>query len=382
METTIVEVENKPEHALEQEIVESLEDVLTEGIFRVTPGHEIVFASRVMLALFGYRSVEEVRAKFNVLFADETDLTFLIDKLTYEGSLQNYRALCIRKDRSNFWGSLTCHRVMRAGEVFFDGMIIDITEIIKQEQQLQEKNDVLEKLTMELDRFIYSASHDIRSPVSSIQGLISLMKLELKDENSQNLVKLMEVSADRLDRFVRSLTSFAENAKKEIKPIHVDFERVLNHILEKLMLHPSHVNISVARDITQENTFYSDLFRTRLIIHNVVKNAFDYCDLSKSHPVISIQIVTHPEKAVIEVFDNGIGIAAPFIERVFDMFYRGTDASSGSGMGLYTAREAVIKLAGIITISSEYGIGTSVRIELPNSTKGKLINKKNLLKGI
>lgn len=364
-----------------QETLESLDKVLTEGIFRSTPERGILFANNAIIKMFGYESLEELKSVPNhLLYADEEARKYLTDKLTAEGSIENHRVLFRRKDQRNFWGSLTCLRVLRYGLVCYEGRILDISDQITLEEQLTEKTVELEKKTMEFDRFIYSASHDIRSPITSILGLISIMKLELKDKDSKNLLELMTVSTKRLERFVNDLIAFAKNSKKEINDSSIDFDKTITCTLEKLIHHSFFNKVIVTNEINHSSIFFSDLFRLRLILNNVVKNALDFCDAHKSNRVISIQVTTHPEKAVIEVFDNGIGISTQHLEKVFDMFYRGTTASSGAGMGLYTAREAAIKLGGFITISSEYGIGTSVRIELPNSTKGKLINKRNFLK--
>ena len=290
--------QNKTDCLFLQETLETLEDVLTEGIFRSTPDRGILFANSAIINMFGYQSLEELKSvSNNLLYADEEARKYLIGKLAAEGSLQNHRVLYRRKDHSNFWGSLTCKQVVRNGGVCYEGVVTDITETIRQEKQIQEKQDALEKLTMEMDRFIYSASHDIRSPISSIQGLINIMKLELKDANSKNLVELMAVSVNRLERFVNGLTAFARNAKKEINDNCIDFDKVITFTLEKLMHHPSFSKVIVTNEISRANTFYSDMFRVRLILNNVIKNAFDFCDQNKSNRAISIQITTLSEKS-------------------------------------------------------------------------------------
>jgi len=359
----------------------SLEDVATEGLFSRTAGKGIVYANRALLNMFGYETLEEFQQVPNhLLHADEEARKHLLSKLAANRFLQNHRELYRRKDNSNFWGSLTCQAVTRGGEEFYEGAIVDITEIILLESRLQEKKDELAKLSLEMDRFMYSASHDIRSPVCTIMGLLNLMKKEYNEETYRKLVEMMGVCVTRLEHFVNGLSAFSENSKKDVEETTISFSRMLTSVLEKFHRHPSYAMVSISTEIKQECNFYSDPFRLRLILSNVIKNSFDYADLRKSERVLSIQLAVHPEKAVVEIFDNGMGIRNIHLEKVFDMFYRGTNFSTGSGMGLYTAREAVIALGGIITINSEYGIGTSVRIELPNSAKEKLELKKKSLK--
>jgi signal transduction histidine kinase len=248
------------------------------------------------------------------------------------------------------------------------------------EEQLREARLVAEKAQTELDRFIYSASHDIRSPISSIQGLINIMKIEFQDIHSTHLIDLMAVSISRLERFVLGLTTFAQNSKREVRVTEIDFERMVGVILNRLVDLPSFYKISVSSEIVEGASFFADRFRLRVALSAVIKNSFDFSDLRKANPFVSIKITTHAENAVIEILDNGVGIASTHQARVFEMFYRGSDLSTGSGIGLYTARDAVVRLGGNISLNSEYGIGTSVRIVIPNTIKGRLSVKKKSMK--
>jgi signal transduction histidine kinase len=93
-------------------------------------------------------------------------------------------------------------------------------------------------------------------------------------------------------------------------------------------------------------------------------------------------ITNYEDHCVMEVIDNGIGIAKSHLDKVAQMFYRGTDRSKGSGIGLYIVNEIVIKLDGKLFIDSELSLGTIVRLEIPNGAKGVLINRKKNLSGI
>jgi signal transduction histidine kinase len=355
----------------------SHDDLISEGIFRCAPDWGILFANSALLKMFGYNSLEEMQVgPGQVMFANDEDWQFLVDKLEADGFLKGHCVLLLRKDKSNFWGSITCKQSSSQSHVFFDGTVNDITEMVKMKRELLEKQNMLEKAAQDLDRFIYSASHDIRSPVSSIKGLVNIMRAEIREENSQRLVDMIEVCVKRLDRFVTSLTAFGQNSKKELKDLRIDFEMVVALVLKQLEGHPAHATTDVTVDIDQRNVFYSDLFRTRLALFNIVKNAFDYVDRQKKAQTLSITVSTHHEKAVIEIFDNGIGIPDAHSDNVFNMFYRASSTSRGSGMGLYIAREAVIAMGGFITLNSKQGVGTVVKIELPNSTRGKLANRE------
>lgn len=92
-------------------------------------------------------------------------------------------------------------------------------------------------------------------------------------------------------------------------------------------------------------------------------------------PIISIEAVTSAEHAVIIIKDNGTGIPAALLPQVYNMFFRGTQTGTGSGLGLYVARHILWQLGGTIDISSDEGVGTTVRIELPNGHHSELSEK-------
>jgi signal transduction histidine kinase len=116
-----------------------------------------------------------------------------------------------------------------------------------------------------------------------------------------------------------------------------------------------------------------------MMLSHLIKNSIDYCDHRKPDLFIKVLITCSEENAIIEIIDNGIGISKIHLEKVTEMFYRGTDRSRGSGLGLYLVNEAVLRLKGMLTIDSEPALGTMISIKIPNGTKGKLINKKRSL---
>lgn len=363
------------------EIIDSLYTHLRNGIFRTSLTDGILYANNALMDMHGYASLAEIQSiPHRALYVHGETYQYLMDKILKEKLIIDHRVLYKRKNGRQFWGLLTCKLLTRNGEPMLEGSIQDISELVKAEETLAETKRASEKLRLEFERFIYSASHDIRSPISSIQGLINIMKMEFQDMNAMNLVDLMSVSINRLDRFVKAIVTFAQNSKQEIKLTHIDFQEILDTVLNQLKQHLSFPKVSVFSEVDNRIPFFTDRFRLRIVLYNVLKNAFDYSDEKKSNPIIAIQIRTLPEKAVIEIVDNGIGIAPVHKEKVFSMFYRGSELSTGSGMGLYTAHDAVIRLGGTITLNSDYGIGTTIRIEFPNTDKGRLMIKKMSMK--
>lgn len=102
------------------------------------------------------------------------------------------------------------------------------------------------------------------------------------------------------------------------------------------------------------------------IFRNLISNTIKYLNPHIEDPFASIDIVVTENAAIINFNDNGIGIAEGALPKVFEMFYRATEYSEGSGIGLYIVKNAIQKLGGEITIDSEIGVGTSFYIMIPN----------------
>lgn len=363
-----------------KDTLDYFEDEVHTGVFRISTDCKFISVSKSLPALFGYSYKEFLQLACEELLADPYMITHLKLKFSQHQELHNERILMIRRDRTNFWVQLTLKSVTERGKTFIAGFMEDATQVVILENRLKDAENDYERSKYELDRFIYSASHDIRSPISSILGLINIMKMDYTDNKSKKFIELLEVSAQRLDRFVIDLSTFAENSRKDIKSKPIDFKLAISDILDRLKDHHSFSSVKINYEITDESIFYSDYFRVRLILNQVIKNALDFCDVNKKTPIISIQIFTRQDKAIIEILDNGIGIAQNHLDKVFDLFYRATSLSKGSGIGLYVTREAVIKLGGIISVNSEFGLGTSIKLELPNSNKGIVATSKWKLK--
>lgn len=363
------------------EVMKSVTNFLLDGVFRSTLQFQIIYSNDCLLKMFGYSSIEEMQTAGVSLFADEASHKATTSVVEQQGVLVDCRVIFRKKDGKTFWGLLTGSKVRRGGNDVFEGVVHDISDRVKTEEYVNDLQTRFDKLSMELDQFVYSASHDIRSPISTALGLVNLMRLELKDETTEKYVSMLKQSLIKLENYAGELTGFGKNSKNRLDDERIDFGSMISEILSELsQTHPNFRSVTHSFDLVGNSIFYSDTVRMQLILRNVIKNCFDYFDRSKAVSVISTTVTLQPEKASIDVYDNGVGIPALYQRSVFDIFFRGTDLSKGPGLGLYCAREAAMKLGGTITLQSEYGIGTSVKIQLPNSRKGRLVNMKQALR--
>ena len=109
----------------------------------------------------------------------------------------------------------------------------------------------------------------------------------------------------------------------------------------------------------------TDPERLKVILHNLIGNAIKYADITKSSPSIWIESFLEGRTLNLQVKDNGIGIEEPNQGHIFDMFFRGSDRSKGSGLGLFIVKETVNKLKGSISVKSEHAVGTTFEVRLP-----------------
>jgi len=247
--------------------------------------------------------------------------------------------------------------------------IVDVTEKNRIKEKLKLQLDELKKTNSELDRFVYSASHDLRSPLKSLLGLSKMIKDDISPDNRNQLEQMgmMQSSIIKLDNFIEDILDNSRNARKEVKKKAIDFEQIIDEIMKNLMHIDGADKIELKLEINQKTEFISDRARVNIILSNIFSNAIKYKDNSKENAFIAIIVHCSNDFATISIEDNGIGIDEKNLGRIFDMFYRATKASTGSGLGLYIAKEAIEKINGTMKIESELTQGTKLSITIPNS---------------
>ncbi|MBX9853134.1 MAG: PAS domain S-box protein [Cytophagaceae bacterium] len=246
------------------------------------------------------------------------------------------------------------------------GIIINCHDITKRKQTEKE----LLNTNFELDSFVYKASHDLKAPLRSVMGLIKLAKLESSDDKQHVYLDMMNKSVLSLDSFIKDLTQFSRNSRMEIEAREIKFDDIINESFGNLKFMDNVEKVTLNKILKIHTKFYSDLTRLSTIFNNLISNAFKYHRFENNNPYINIIIETNPERAMIIVEDNGQGIDQIHLDRVFEMFYRASETSYGSGLGLYIVKNAVNKLNGTIRVESAVNQGTSFIIVIPN-----LINK-------
>jgi PAS domain S-box-containing protein len=230
------------------------------------------------------------------------------------------------------------------------------------------ENDII-RTNFELDSFVYRASHDLRAPLRSVLGLTNLAKIEEDSEQRSIFLNLIDKSVNKLDTFIADLTNFSRNSRLDITVQKIDFKNIIQETIDNLKYMDNAGTIDLKIKIREKFEFYSDSTRFSIIIQNMISNCIKYQNPRAEKSWALIDIHTEKDKVVITVKDNGKGIKDEYLPKIFDMFFRASQDSYGSGLGLYITKQVVEKLAGTIEVTSELGQGTEFAITLPNLKK-------------
>ncbi len=245
------------------------------------------------------------------------------------------------------------------------GSIVDVTDSKNYELSLKQKNDELLKANSELDQFVYSVSHDLRSPLLSVKGLIKLI-FELPDLSSEveQYLRMVDKSIFRLDDTIREILDYARNAKQELVIERFDLQKMVEEIYADLRYAVGE-SFHFRSCISTSAYVDSDRSRMQILLRNIIGNSVKYRRTDIENPYVSFCLEKRHQEWVLEIEDNGEGISEQNIKKVFDMFYRATTTGVGTGLGLYICKEIVEKLGGRIEVRSKLKQGTVTTIFLP-----------------
>ncbi|HEX8426155.1 ATP-binding protein [Hymenobacter sp.] len=243
---------------------------------------------------------------------------------------------------------------------------LDLERIDLAQKQLQENNTQLTRANVDLDNFIYTASHDLKAPITNIEGLLNALLLELPDQGQEvrPIMNMMQDSVDRFKRTIEHLTTITKLQKETDQPTaSVDLVRLIEEVRLDLLPHINEAGAYVQVDVQELPMLSFTEKNLRSIIYNLLSNAVKY-RAPERPPTVQIQCRPDGEYAVLIVQDNGLGIRLTNKEKLFGMFERLHDHVEGSGMGLYIVKKIVENAGGRIEVESQLNVGSTFKVYL------------------
>ncbi|RAJ04253.1 signal transduction histidine kinase [Chitinophaga skermanii] len=309
----------------------------------------IIIADQKMPVTTGVEFFHDIKnvlpEPIRILLTGYTDVEDIIDAIN-KGHIYSY----IKKP----WDEHELHRTIN-----------NAYEIYNARKQLKEKIVELEKTNDELNRFIYSTSHDLRSPLMSVLGIINLSRLDNTVTDPMGYMDMIESCVVKLDGFIQKIIEYYRNSRLDVEYEKIDFALLLKDCTDTFKHQNTSIDFHV--DVDQPFDFKGDTFRISVILNNLISNAVKYQKPDAQSPKVNLGVKVEPHKATIRIEDNGIGILSEHLNNIFKMFFRSKNNNKpGSGIGLYIVKEALTKIGGTISVDSQYGEGTQFEITIPN----------------
>jgi hypothetical protein len=231
-------------------------------------------------------------------------------------------------------------------------------------ESLKKKSEDIQKVNQELDRFVYSTSHDLRAPLMSIQGLIKLALMDSDRSHDEGYFKMIKDRTSKLDDFIKEIIDYSRNARTELIYEPTSITQVTNEVIANLSFleNADRVKFEI---IDNSGVVKLDKSRLKIVLNNLISNAIKYQNPLSQASWVKIETSEHENSVVIKIEDNGIGIPGELQGKIFEMFYRATEKSSGSGLGLYIVKEIIEKMKGSISVKSVLNESTSFQITIP-----------------
>lgn len=354
-----------------EQLLTSIHENIPSGLFRAPINEKITYVNSSMPKLFGYTDKEIKQLSMAALFADEAAYLNWIEVLYKKQSLHGFEAKLKRKSGETFMGLInSTFWVNPEGVIQLDGAISDLSELHHTKIELEQNNFKLQKINAELDHIVYRTSHDMRSPVASMLGLMELINIP-EDEENELYLSMLKSQILRLDGIIHDIVNYRKVGTVGITPEDLDLEQIMNAVFRDLAYLNDCENITKKIEVVNPLglSLICDRFNLEIIANNLLSNAIKYSDRKKTERTIDVRIKVDEYFCYLEIEDNGIGISEEYHHKVFDMFFRATNTKNGTGLGLFILKEAVNKLEGKISMHSEIGVGSTFSLRIPRVVK-------------
>ena len=314
------------------------------------PDIRVIFCDQKMPGKTGVEFFEEIRSRYpkpiRILLTGYADIESVIDSINL-GNVFRY----VKKP----WKDADILAAINEGNKFYVSNSL-----------LAVQNEELQKAYNELDKFSYSVTHDMRGPLLSILGAVEAAQHMDDITDIRKMLELMKKSVSNLDDFIKSIHDYYNLNRGELEIQEIDFNKIVTEQTKIFNFTYLVSDVHFTTSIQQKEVFRGDQVSIKLILNNLLSNAFKYQIKENKNKRVELKILVENGKAIIEVNDNGVGIEEKYLGDIYNMFFRANSDEVGTGFGLYNVKAAVTKLNGKITVESEINKRTIFKVFIQN----------------
>lgn len=339
--------------------LQGMSDSLVDAYVLMKVNGDIIEMNDSARELFGYDVSKEKLNVMSLIYKD--DFIYAMEsfqKLITKGSFTDYVARAVTKSN----GIRTVHingSVVRDKDnnaIAAQGIVRDITDQIEAEKLKEELLKNLEQSNKELNDFAHVVSHDLKSPLRSMNALINWLKEDYEDKLDENAVTSFNSllnKIEKMDHMIDGILSYSSIDRNEKTGKEVSLDKVVSDILEMIYV-PETFSINIHDTLP---TMIGDQFRFQQLFQNIISNAIKYNDKEKG--ILDIKCNDIGDFWEITLADNGPGIPEAYHRKIFEIFQTAQDKSKSTGIGLSIVKKIVNMYGGEVDVSSEENKGTT-----------------------
>jgi PAS domain S-box-containing protein len=363
------------ERELAEEQYSKIVENAIDGVFQSTPDGRFLSVNPALARMYGYESPEDMLSSVSnisiQLYVDSDVRDALQRRLANEEQIVGYESLDYRKDRSTFWTSANVQVIRDAdGNIlYYEGTVEDITPRKKVEDERESLIQELAAKNAELERFTYTVSHDLKSPLVTINGFLGYLEQDAASGNMDRFKadsQRIHAAVNKMQGMLGELLELSRIGRLVNEPEIIPFGDLVNAAME--LVHGQIEAGGITVDL-QPNlpTVYGDRQRLTEVLQNLLDNASKFMG-DQINPRIEIgQAGKDDDKVIFYVRDNGTGIEPDYHEHIFGLFNKLNSKAEGTGIGLALVKRIIEVHGGRIWVESDVGKGSTFLFTLPQS---------------
>ncbi|MBQ4802792.1 PAS domain S-box protein [Aquimarina sp. MMG015] len=349
--------------------LQGMSDNLVDAYVLMKVNGDVIEMNEAAKELFGYDINQEKLNVISLIYKDDFDYALeSFQQLVTKGSFTDYVARAVTKSN----GVRTVHingSVIRDKDnkvIAAQGIVRDITDQIEAEKLKEELLKNLEQSNKELNDFAHVVSHDLKSPLRSMNALINWLKEDYEDKLDENAITSFNAllnKIEKMDHMIDGILSYSSIDRNEKAGKEVSLDKVVSDILEMIYV-PETFRINIHDTLP---TMIGDRFRFQQLFQNIISNAIKYNDKEKG--ILDIKCNDIGDFWEITLADNGPGIPEAYHRKIFEIFQTAQDKSKSTGIGLSIVKKIVNMYGGEVDVSSEENKGTTFLFTLKKPSK-------------